>query len=252
MIRTIIIEDEKTAADRMERLLLETDPEIWIVAKLESIHSSVEWFRANPHPDLIILDIQLADGVSFEIFRQVEVDSFVVFTTAYDEYAIKAFELNSIDYLLKPIQKPRLENAIEKYKKLKSSGSPSPDIRKILDVIENRNKYKERFLINTGSKILSISVNEAAYFYSTIKTTFMVLKENREYPVDFSLDNLEKMLDPNVFFRISRQFLVNFESLGNIYILSKSRIRVELNPPSEEDVYVSKGRTHEFREWLDR
>ncbi len=164
MIKTIIIEDEKAAAQRMERLLSDADSEIKVIEILDSITSSVRWLSANPAPDLIILDIQLSDGLSFEIFKQIKIESFIIFTTAFDEYAIKAFELNSIDYLLKPIQKNKLAQSILKYKKLKPIDS-SFDINPILEAISNQKTYKKRFLVNTGSKMISININDIAYFY---------------------------------------------------------------------------------------
>lgn len=251
MIKTLIIEDEKAAAERMKRLLHSTDPDIQIQASLDSIISSVAWLSENPSPDLIILDIQLADGLSFEIFRKVNVDSFIIFTTAYDEYAIKAFELNSIDYLLKPIQQAKLAQSIAKFKKLKSS-FPAFDIEHLFDVLENKKSYKERFLVNAGTKIKSINVSDIAYFYSTEKTSFLCTKEDRHYAIEYSLDSLDKMLDTVEFFRINRQFLVKHSALDKIYILSKSRIKIELTPSFKEGIDVSKAKTHEFRNWLDR
>ena len=251
MIKTLIIEDENAAAERIIRLLKETDPEIEIISSLDSISSAVDWFKKNDSPDLIILDIQLADGVSFDIFKQVKVESFIIFTTAFDEFAIKAFELNSIDYLLKPIQPEKLKQSIEKYKRLVHP-EHSIDINSILKILENKTKYKERFLINIGSKIRSVSVNDIAFFYSIEKLTFLCMFENKQYPLEYSLDAIEQMVDPEKFFRINRQFLININALDKMHVLSKSRIKVELHPAYEEDIYVSKERTHAFRQWLDR
>ncbi len=252
MIKTLIIEDEKTAADRIEKLLLEIDPGIEILDKLQGISSAVSWFKKNSDPDLIILDIQLADGISFEIFKQVKVESFVIFTTAFDEYAIRAFELNSIDYLLKPIEKKKLEQSLEKFNKLKPV-KQGVDINSLIDTIQAQQKnYKNRFLVSAGEKIKSLNTRDIAFFYSSEKSTFLCTYEDRHYPVEFSLDTLENLLDPDLFFRINRQFIAGRGALDKIYVLSGSRIKIEPKPSVKANVYVSKARTHEFREWLDQ
>ncbi len=251
MIKTLIIEDENAAAERITRLLNEADHEIEITGISESVSSAVDWLKNNDSPDLIILDIQLADGVSFEIFKQVKVESFVIFTTAYDEYAIKAFELNSIDYLLKPIQPDKLKLSIAKYKRLTNS-ERSLDIESVLKALYNKTIFKERFLINFGSKIKSVHIDEIAYFYSVEKLTFLCMTEDKHYPLEHSLNSIENMVDPSKFFRINRQFLINFSALDKIHVLSKSRIKIELKPVWKDNIYISKAKTHEFRNWLDK
>ena len=253
MIKTLIIEDEEPAALRLEKLLTGLDPEISVLEKLDSIESSVEWLQNNPQPDLIMLDIQLADGLSFEIFRKVSLECFVIFTTAYDEYAIRAFELNSIDYLLKPIDKEKLSNSLQKFKKLKTSTSPKVNINELLETLEGKTKsYKKRFAVNIGAKIVSVEVSNIAFFYSLEKSTFICTRDNHHYPVDFSLENVEGIVNPDQFFRINRQFILNFAAIEKIHILSKSRIKIESNPPSEETLLVSTAKAHAFRLWLDR
>jgi DNA-binding LytR/AlgR family response regulator len=252
MIRTLIIEDESPAAIRLKRMLEEVEPSIRVVDTLESVSSAVRWLENNPQPDLLMLDIQLADGLSFEIFKQVTIDSFVIFTTAYDEYAIKAFELNSIDYLLKPIHKEKLNRAIGKFKKLKGE-SASLNVQALLEAMDrSKKKYKERFAINVGVRIKSIEVSRIAYFYSLDKSTFLCTKENRHYPVDYALDKLEELLDPDHFFRVNRQYMVNYHSIEKIDVLSKSRVAIQTIPATEETLLVSTARTHQFRLWLDR
>ena len=252
MIRTLIIEDELPAARRLERMLVEADPHIQIMATLESVSSTVKWLRSNPPPDLIMLDIQLADGLSFEIFKKASIDSFVIFTTAYDEYAIKAFELNSIDYLLKPINKEKLAGAIEKYKKFRGDSS-SINLQALLTAIDNsRKKYKERFVISAGTKIKSIETSQIAYLYSLEKNTFLCTMENRHYPIDLALEKLEELLDPSHFFRINRQYMVNYYAIEKINVLSKSRVSIVTMPASPDLLLVSTARTHQFRKWLDR
>lgn len=252
MIRTLIIEDEAPAATRLQKLLKEVDPDMEVLGILESVSASVQWFRENPPPDLLMLDIQLADGLSFDIFKQVQIDSFVIFTTAYDEYAIKAFDLNSIDYLLKPVDREKLGKAIAKYRKLR--GEPvSLDIQALLAAMDrDKKRYKERFAINIGSRIRSIETVQVAYFYSLDKNTFLCTREDRHYPLDYSLDRLEELLDPDHFFRINRQYTLNYHAIEKINVLSKSRVAVHLIPATQDPLLVSTARTHQFRLWLDR
>jgi len=251
MIRTLIIEDEEPAALRLEKLLKQTDSDILVIDKLDSIDASVRWLTENPSPDLIMLDIQLADGLSFEIFKKVKIDCFVIFTTAYDEYAIKAFELNSIDYLLKPINKEKLAASIEKLKKLTNQRQQF-NIEDVIRFIENiKSGFKKRFAINIGTKIKSVSTDEILYFYSLDKNTFLCTSEGNNYPVDFSLDKLEDLLDPENFFRISRQNIVHFKSIVKIHVLSKSRLELEIKH-SKEKMLVSAAKSHQFREWIDK
>ena len=251
MIRTLIIEDEEPAAQRLEKLLLETEPAIEVVGKLESVESSVTWLNENQHPDLLMLDIQLADGVSFDIFRKVKVDSFVIFTTAYDEYAIKAFELNSLDYLLKPIDKKKLSNSIAKYKKLRQP-SPLINLNDLIESIEKKKTgYKKRFAISIGSKIKSMEISEIAFFYSLEKNTFLGTFDGHEYPVDFSLDRVESIVDPDIFFRINRQYIVNYRAIEKINVLSKSRLELRVSGTSGE-LLVSTAKSHSFRIWIDK
>ncbi len=251
MIRTLIIEDEEPAVQRLEKLLKEADSEIEIIDTLDSVKSAISWFSNNPQPNLLILDIQLADGLSFEIFKEIKIDSFVIFTTAYDEYAIKAFELNSIDYLLKPVDKVKLNAAITKFKKLHAL-KPSFDIGEIIQYIENKkSNYKRRFAISIANRIRSIETHEIAYFYSLDKNTFLCTFDGQEYPVDFSLDRLESLLDPVHFFRINRQIFIQFQAIKKMHILSKSRIELEI-AASIKKMLVSTAKAHSFREWIDK
>ncbi len=252
MIRTLIIEDEEPAALRLGKMLTGIEPSVQILDTLDSVESSVRWLGENPSPDLIMLDIQLADGLSFDIFRQVDVESWVIFTTAYDEYAVRAFELNSIDYLLKPVSREKLEQSIRKYHSM-TGNRPKIDIQALLDSIEGkRERYKKRFAVNIGSRIVSVETSSVAWFYTLEKSTYLCTDDNRNYPVDFSLEHLEELLDPEKFFRINRQYLVGYSAIRRIHILSKSRVKIEVQPPSKEDLLVATARTHEFRLWLDR
>lgn len=252
MIRTLIIEDEQPAAERLSKLLREIEPDIRILAVLDSVEASVKWLSGNPSPELLMLDIQLADGLSFDIFKKVSIDSFVIFTTAYDKYAIKAFELNSIDYLLKPIDRGKLAASLGKFHKLRQA-RPQFNIQELIETIENRKgKFKKRFAVSIGSKIISVETLNVAFFYSLEKATYLCTAKGHHYPLDFSLDHLEDLVDPEEFYRINRKYIVHYPFIQKVQVLSKSRIRIETNPPADQDLLVSTARTHQFRHWLDR
>jgi DNA-binding LytR/AlgR family response regulator len=252
MIRTLIIEDEKPAAQRLQKLLQTIEPEISVLDVIDTVESAVKWFSTNRHPDLIMLDIQLGDGVSFDIFRKVKVESYVIFTTAYDEYAIRAFELNSIDYLLKPVDENRLAGSLEKFRKFRSS-SQAENIGKLLEELSSKSeKYKKRFVVNIANKIKVVETGDIAYFYSKEKNTFLCTTDNRHYPLEFSVDHVEEIVNPETFFRVNRQYLVSYRAISKIDVLSKSRIKIETVPPAGEEILVSSSRTAEFRLWLDK
>ncbi|MFA7288182.1 MAG: LytTR family DNA-binding domain-containing protein [Melioribacteraceae bacterium] len=250
-MNALIIEDEKLAAERLGKMVQEIDPSIIITAKLESIKDSVKWLTVN-RCDLIFCDIQLSDGISFKIFEQIEIETPIIFTTAYDQYAIKAFKLNSIDYLLKPIKRSELSDSIKKYKSIKSSSMI--DYEEILNAIKNKDVvYKKRFLIQFGSKIKKIEVEQIAFFYAMEKSVFAVTFENNTYPIDYSLDKLEDVIDPKIFFRINRKILLNLDAIKEMVPYSRSRIMIKTNPlpPSEIEVLVSVERTGDFKKWID-
>lgn len=252
MIKILIIEDESLAAKRLARLILEILPEAQILATCDSVLSAVEYLQNNAQPDLMMLDIQLGDGISFDIFKQVTVSCPVIFTTAFDEFAIKAFELNSIDYLLKPINIEALKKSLHKFEQWKQQNINS-DIQSLLPLISPNNKtYKKRFLIAIGERLVSINSQDIAYISSIDKSTFLVDAQNMYYAIDQSLDKLEEILDPEQFFRINRQYIVSNSAIDKIFILSKSRIKLNLKPAAKEEVLVSNARTHQFREWLDK
>jgi len=251
-MRTIIIEDEEYAARRLENLIRECDPTIEIVAKLQSVKESVAWFRTNLHPDLIFLDIQLEDDLSFAIFEQVQVQSKIIFTTAFDEYAIKAFKLKSIDYLLKPINKDELIQAISKFKQWDNEKKVFVDpveLRKLL--LPNQPSFRDRFLVTVGEKLKSIHVKDIAYFFSTSGITFVVMNSKSQYSVDMSLDTIKEQLNPEEFFRINRQYFVRLQAIGNVIIYPKSRLKVVLNPPTDETIFVSLEKVPDFKRWMD-
>ena len=251
-MKTIIIEDENLTAKRLESLLHKYDPSIHVLSVLPSVEDAVAWFNSNAEPDLVFMDIHLEDDLAFRIFEQVHLKAPVIFTTAYDEYMIKAFKVNSIDYLLKPINYEELVQAIEKYKSLKNQFA-RPDMDTLLQLIGKKDpEYKSRFMITVGTRIRSIETDEIAYFYSEEKLTFMVTKEGQQLPIDFSLDKLTSVLNPRDFFRISRQFLVSFESIQSVQAHIKGKLKLELKPATKLEVFVSGDRMTDFKEWLGR
>lgn len=250
-MNVLIIEDEKIAADNLESLLLEIDDTITILAKLESIREAVRWLNSN-NADLIFMDIHLSDGISFSIFEQVQVTTPIIFTTAYDQYAIKAFKVNSVDYLLKPIEHKEVKHSLEKYKDLHAKqASGSIDYQSLLKALSPKKEYQKRFMVYAGSKLKTIKTEDIAYFYSLEKNVFLCTFNAISYSLSYSLDKLETMPPPDKFFRINRKFLVNIDAIENIYTLSKSRIKVELKPTPDEETLVSFNRTPEFRKWLN-
>ena len=250
-MNVLIIEDESFAADKLERMLKEVDSSITILAKLGSIKESAKWLFKNT-ADLIFLDIQLSDGISFSIFEQVSINTPVIFTTAYDEYAIKAFQLNSISYLLKPIRKNDLAESLQKYRSLKSAFSIDFDL--LLANIQGKEPdYKKRFLIQIGDKIRKVEVSEIAYFYVLDKGVYQRTFQGNNYPVEYTLDKLETILNPQVFFRINRKYIVNMESIANMVAYSRSRVKLELKPKADDeyDTIVSIDRSADFKKWLN-
>jgi two-component system LytT family response regulator len=250
-MKVLIVEDESAAARRLEKQLLELDPELEILQRLESVEATVNWLGEHPAPDLIFLDIHLADGPSFDIFDQITVHSPVIFTTAYDEYALRAFKVNAVDYLLKPIKTNELEHAISKYKKL--HGVPAADYSPLIETMRKQDgqNHLRRMLIRLGNSIKLADMSDAAYFYTKDKITFIVLKSTgKRFPIDHPLDKLESMLDPTSFFRINRQFIVNVTSIKEMHIHSKSRVKVDLDPATDQPTIVSTERAAEFKKWL--
>ena len=249
-MKVIIIEDEQFAAERLEQLLKETAPEVNIIARLGSVRESVKWLLRNK-ADLIFLDIQLSDGISFSIFEQVAVRTPIIFTTAYDQYAIKAFKLNSISYLLKPIRKKELEESLNKFHELRTAFSI--DFDALMAGIKGTGpQYKERFLVQIGNKIKRVETSEIAYFYAMEKIVFMKTFDDDSWPLDFSLDKLELMIDPERFFRSNRKYLVNVDAIKEMIAWSRSRVKLILNPKTNDelDAIVSIERSPGFKKWM--
>ena len=249
-MKVLIIEDEQKTAERLKNMIQEIEKEFEVVAILESIEASVHWLNNNAQPDLIFQDIHLADGSGFEIYKTVQVDVPVIFTTAFDQYAIEAFKVNSIDYLLKPINKSQLVESLEKFKRLKKSDESNTFDYAALAGMLNPQKFQHRFMVRYGQKIKVIDTKNIAYFYTLSGNNFFKTFENDEYPSDFSLDKLEEMLDPDIFYRINRQFIINIKAIGEMYSYSKSRVKIELNPPCEIETIASTERSGDFKKWL--
>ena len=229
-------------------MILDIYPDEQIINELDSVESAVRWFNNNPSPDLVFMDIQLADGLCFDIFKQVEVTAPVIFVTAYDEYAIRAFEVNAIAYLLKPVKATDLENAMKKL--IKSKVKALPDYQKLIESIHLPGEYQKRLLIKIGQSIRAIEIADIAYFFTQDKIVTLVNFENRKYPTDYTLDELEELLNPEEFFRINRQFIISSKSIREMYVISKSRVKVIMNPPCEMDIAVSAERSAAFKKWL--
>ncbi len=248
-MKVVIIEDEQIASSYLEKLIKEYDPSIQIIKKLDSVEASVAWLSAN-NADLLFVDIHLADDISFRIFEQIEITTPLIFTTAYDQYAIKAFKVNSIDYLLKPIVKEELFRALDKYKSLNAQ---SIDFKELMKSISSQQaKYQERFLVSTGQKLISVHIDSIAYFYSDQKLTFLTDIDGKQFIVENSLDKLESLLDPKNFFRINRQFIISFAAIRNMIAYSKSRVKIFLEPATDKEVIVSVERSSSFKEWLNK
>ncbi|MDR7371263.1 LytTR family DNA-binding domain-containing protein [Flavobacterium aquidurense] len=252
---TLIIEDEKPAARLLQRKLEKLD--IAVETMLHSVEESVDWFSNNEHPDLIFLDIQLSDGLSFEIFEKIDIKSAIIFTTAYDEYALKAFKLNSIDYLLKPIDEDDLEIAVTKFKRrLPKSNSESQnlqlDFEQIRRMLSNpfEKNYKKRFTVKIGQHLKVITTDEIECFFSENKGTYIHTYDNRNYLIDSTLEILEQELDMKNFFRVSRKFIVPLQAIKEIQVYTNSRLKVILPSYKEDEVIVSREKVQDFKSWL--
>lgn len=250
-MNVVIIEDEYLTAERLENLLRKYDASIQVLTKLPSVSEAVEWFQEHPVPDLAFMDIHLEDGLAFAIFDQISLTVPVIFTTAYDEYTIRAFKVNSVDYLLKPIDYEELTAALDKFKSLRQ---PMPDLKNILQLIQKpqETEYKSRFMISIGTKIRSVETADIAYFFSEDKSTFLVTQDGQKLPVEYSLDKLNQVTDPKRFFRVNRQFLVAFPAIETIHTYSAGKLKVDLDPEPRAEVFVSGDRITDFKVWLGR
>ena len=255
-MKVLIIEDEPFAQNELKRLLDKADKTIQVLDCIDSVEDSVEWLAGNQAPDLIFMDIQLSDGLSFDIFKQTEVKAPVIFTTAYDEYAIQAFKVNSIDYLLKPVKQTDLENAIKKFKYLHEKSGEQPasiSIQQIeLLLSAGMPKFKSRFIAKVGEQLKHIEVSEIAYIKAEDNEVVLVTKNNNRYIIDYTLDQLGGLMDPNQFFRINRSYMATIGSIGKISKYFNSRLHIELLPKTEDTVLISRVRVPDFLKWMDK
>jgi len=251
-MNVIIIEDERPSARRLQRMLKTFD--INAHTMLHSVEESIAWFQNNTHPDLIFLDIQLSDGLSFEIFDTIDITSAIIFTTAFDEYALQAFKLNSIDYLLKPIDEDELQTAVSKFKnrqpKKQRVTLDFNDIKRLL-VNPIEQAYKKRFSVKVGQHLKLINIDDIECFYSQNKGTYLYTKDRRNYLLDTTLEGLEGELAPEQFFRINRKFFVNIQAIKDMVSYTNSRLQIKLQTYDEQDVIVARERVKDFKKWLE-
>ena len=251
----LIIEDEPLAVQKLSKLLREVAPHTQVAGSTDGIESSIEWMQQNPTPDLILMDIELSDGQSFEIFNQIEVVCPVIFTTSYDEYAIQAFKVNSVDYLLKPIKREDLERAMQKYERLSKPQSQALDISKLIIELQKQNQpkeYRTRFLVKQGQRLIPVETTDIAYFFSEDGLTFFITHDRTKHMLDYTLEELDTMLDPNQFFRISRQFILGIKSVAQIHNYFNGKLKLDLRPSVEKEVTVSRERVSDFKEWMGK
>ena len=249
-MKTIIIEDEKPAAEKLQRAIFNNHPEVEVVAVLDSIESSTIWLQQNPLPDLIFMDIELSDGLSFKIFEKVTITCPVIFTTAFDEYWQEAFEHNSIDYLLKPIRQEKLDAALNKYDKLKQYF-----VQNLQQMLASKQQpgnsgYKKRFLVKQGSDYASIKIEDIGYFYATHKLVCLVDQKNRKYILDQSLSEIEKQLDPAQFYRVNRKYLIQLSAIKKIKTYPRSKLLLEVEPVINDEIIISQENVAAFKDWM--
>jgi len=258
-MKVFIVEDEELAVKKLRKTLESVDDSAEVVGVADSIRSSVNWLKNNPTPDLILMDIELADGQSFEIFDKVDVKSTVIFTTSYDEYALKAFKVNSVDYLLKPVQKEDLQAALNKLRSLKEAlgakENPAINVDSLVKELQEKlqpKEFRKRFLVKHAQKLVSVDIEEIAYFYSDGRLNFFKTKDNRKFVVDYTMDELEHMLDPTKYFRISRSFFVSIDSIDQIHDYFGNRLLLQLKPAVDKESLVSREKVSDFKQWMGK
>lgn len=256
-MKILIVEDEDLAVKKLQKTLLSIDKMVEVSGVTESIQDTVDFLKENPSPDLILMDIELADGQSFEIFNLTEVKAPVIFITSYDEYALKAFKVNSVDYLLKPVQKDELEAALNKYKLLKGNGTSknNNDINTLIKELQTKlqpKEYRKRFLVKQAQKLVSVEVDDIAYFYSDGRLNFFKTTDNRKFVVDYTMDELSEMLDPDKYFRISRSFYVSIDSIDQIHDYFGNRLLLHLKPAVDKEALVSREKVMDFKKWMGK
>ena len=250
-MRYLIIEDEPLAQEELVRMLKALDPNFMLLASIDSVKESIEWFNTNEQPDIVFMDIHLSDNICFEIFNKVEITAPVIFTTAYDQYAIEAFKTNGIAYLLKPIEEDELIAALKKFRTLTNTNIELSSIHSHIQQLSTLNSYKERVLAKVGDNYQHVAMQDVAYFYSEDHYTFVATKDKQRYIINYTLDTLVEQINPQQFFRISRQFIVNINAINNISKHFNGRLKITVTPSFSEDIYVSRNRVQTFLAWLD-
>jgi two-component system, LytTR family, response regulator LytT len=256
----LIVEDEDLAVEKLKKTLEKVDSRAQVIGVAGSVAASIDWLTTHPNPDLILMDIELADGQSFEIFDRIRVKSPVIFTTSYDEYALRAFKVNSIDYLLKPVQTEDLEAALDKFREFRDSFSQAPDtqassIEKLIRELQTQQQpkeYRKRFLVKHVQKMVSVEVAQIAYFYSEERFSFIKTFDDKQFIVDYNMDELAELLDPDAFFRISRSFIVSAKSIDQISDYMGNRLALSLQPAIQKEVLVSREKVSTFKKWLGK
>lgn len=251
-MKILIVEDENINANRLKRLLEELEPDCEILDVIDTVAGTILWFQSNPEPDLITMDIRLADGISFSIFEEIKINCPIIFTTAYDEYAVKAFKVNSIDYLMKPIEKSELQYALEKFKKLPKTTNEPIDIANIIKQFINKPAFRLRFLVSYRDGYKSVDVADIDFIYSEFKITNLFLKTGVIVPIPQTMEELELELDPEIFFRANRQFFIRAESIKSISNYFNAKLKIVLNADSEKEVIISREKAPFFKQWMDR
>jgi len=258
-MNVLIVEDEALAVEKLRSTLHAVEPTAAVIGITASIKSTVEWLKTHPEPDLILMDIELSDGQSFEIFRQVPVKSPVIFTTSYDEYAIKAFKVNSIDYLLKPVEEEDLKAAMQKYRDVHQPHSTrlaTFDVSNLVKELQaqlRKKDYRDRFLVKLGQRYVTVDVLDIAYFFVDGRLYHFVTWEGKKYSIDYTMDELEKMLEPKIFFRANRGFLINLKSVAQIHTYFNGKLKLKLKPDVvKDDVVISKERAGDFKKWMGK
>jgi len=251
-MKILIIEDESINANRLKRLLEELEPDCEILEIIDTVQGAITWLNTNDIPDLITMDIRLADGISFSIFEEVKITCPIIFTTAYDEYAVRAFKVNSIDYLMKPIEKTELEQALKKFKSVSKVKNNTEDIGAILKGFLNKPSFRLRFLVTYRDGYKSIDVADIDFVYSEFKTSHLFLKNGTIIPIPQTMEELEEELDPDVFFRANRQFFIRAESIKSIANYFNAKLKIQLKADPEREVIISREKAPFFKQWMDR
>ncbi|MGC4234920.1 MAG: LytTR family DNA-binding domain-containing protein [Niabella sp.] len=254
-MKVLIIEDEQLGAEKLSRLLASIDASIEIAGNTRSIKSSVEWLLQHPHPDIILMDIELTDGQSFEIFNHVTIKSMVIFTTSYDEYALQAFKVNSVDYLLKPIKREELKNALDKYQQWQQKfASASLSIENLISELKQQQAkaWRSRFLVKQGQKLVSVEAQDIAYFYADGRLSYFMCWNRQKYVLDYTIEELGQMLNPEQFYRANRAFIIHIKAIAQIHNYFNGKLKLELQPHTDKEVLISREKATDFKEWMGK